>query len=176
MDNLSKATIGGGCFWCIEAIFERLPGVHDVVSGYAGGETKNPTYRDVCDGTTGHAEVCQIHFDPEVISYEKILEVFWLAHDPTTLNRQGNDIGTQYRSVIYPHDDAQKDAAEKSKAAVSKNFKDPIITEISPLPKFHKAEDYHQDYFAQNPNQGYCNAIIAPKLQHLLDTGTLPGK
>ena len=175
-DKLSKATLGGGCFWCLEAIFEHLPGVLNVISGYAGGKTVNPTYREVCEGTTGHAEVCQIHFDPNVVSFERILEVFWLAHDPTTLNRQGNDVGTQYRSVIYTHDETQKEAAEKSKADAGKNFNTPIITEISTLPKFYKAEDYHQDYFALNPNQGYCNAIIGPKLKHLLEKGVLPPK
>ena len=176
IDKTSKVTLGGGCFWCLEAIFGHLPGVLNVISGYAGGVAEKPTYREVCEGTTGHAEVCQIHFDPNMVSFERILEVFWLAHDPTTLNRQGNDVGTQYRSVIYTHDDVQKDAAEKSKADAGKNFNDQIITEISPLPKFYKAEDYHQDYFALNPNQGYCNAIIAPKLKHLLEIGELPRK
>lgn len=176
MEKLSTATLGGGCFWCVEAVYERLPGVHKVVSGYAGGKVENPTYREVCDGTTGHAEVCQIHYDPKVISYEKILEVFWLAHNPTTLNRQGNDAGTQYRSVIFFHDDAQKIAAAKSMAAAAKEFEDPIVTEISALPKFFEAEQYHQDYFLLNPNQGYCNAIIAPKLRELLRTGILPRK
>ena len=176
MEKLSTATLGGGCFWCVEAVFEQLPGVHNVVSGYAGGKTDNPTYREVCEGTTGHAEVCQIHFDAKVISYEKILEVFWLAHDPTTLNRQGNDVGTQYRSVIYYHDAVQQTAATKAKAAAGKDFRDPIVTEISPLPKFYEAEQYHQDYFLLNPNQGYCNAIIAPKLRKLLQDGVISDK
>jgi peptide-methionine (S)-S-oxide reductase len=158
------ATLGGGCFWCTEAIYQMLPGVKSVVSGYAGGKTENPTYKQVCEGDTGHAEVIQIEFDPAVISYEKILETFWEAHDPTTLNRQGADTGTQYRSVIFYHSDAQKAAAEKSKAAAQKDFIQPIVTEISPLPKFYKAEGYHQDYYRNNPSQGYCRAVIKPKV------------
>jgi len=158
------ATLGGGCFWCTEAIYQMLPGVKSVVSGYAGGKTENPTYKQVCEGNTGHAEVIQIEFDPGVISYEKILETFWEAHDPTTLNRQGADTGTQYRSVIFYHSEAQKAAAEKSKAAAQKDFIQPIVTEISPLPKFYKAEGYHQDYYRNNPSQGYCRMVIKPKV------------
>jgi peptide-methionine (S)-S-oxide reductase len=158
------ATLGGGCFWCTEALYQMLPGVKSVVSGYAGGKTENPTYKQVCEGDTGHAEVIQIEFDPGVISYEKILETFWEAHDPTTLNRQGADTGTQYRSVIFYHSEAQKAAAEKSKAAAQKDFSQPIVTEISPLPKFYKAEGYHQDYYRNNPSQGYCRMVIKPKV------------
>lgn len=161
------ATIGGGCFWCLEAVFERLPGVKSVTSGYAGGQTEFPTYEQVCAHGTGHAEVVQIGFDPAKISFEKLLETFWECHDPTTLNRQGNDVGDQYRSVIYYHNDAQKVVAEKSKASAVKNFSKPIVTEIAPLKKFYKAEGYHQDYFRLNPNAGYCRMIIKPKLDKL---------
>ena len=145
------ATFGGGCFWCMEAVFERLPGVKSVTSGFAGGHTANPTYEQVCTGTTGHAEVTQIEFYPAKISYEKLLDVFWQAHDPTTLNRQGADEGTQYRSIILYHSEAQKLAAEKSKAAAQKNFKHPIVTEIVPFMKFYPAEDYHQEYYDKIP-------------------------
>lgn len=163
--NLQKATLGGGCFWCTEAVFQMLPGVKSVVSGYAGGKTENPTYRQVCDGGTGHAEVIQVTFDPAVVSYEKILDTFWEAHDPTTLNAQGPDEGTQYRSIILYSDPAQKAAAEKSKAAAQAKFAKPIVTEIVPLTKFYAAEGYHQDYFRNNPNQGYCKVMIAPKVK-----------
>lgn len=159
------ATVGGGCFWCTEALFQMLPGVKSVVSGYSGGRTDNPTYKDICRGDTGHAEVIQIEFDPAKLSYEKVIETFWEAHDPTTLNRQGNDVGTQYRSIILYHTDAQKIAAEKSRVAAQKNFSDPIVTEIVPLTKFYKAEDYHQDYYRQNSQQGYCRAVIRPKIE-----------
>jgi peptide-methionine (S)-S-oxide reductase len=161
------ATFGGGCFWCMDAVFERLPGVKSVTSGFAGGRTASPTYPEVCTGTTGHAEVTQIEFDPAKISYEKLLEVFWQAHDPTTLNRQGADEGTQYRSLILYHGAAQKLAAEKSKAAAQKNFKHPIVTEIAPLTKFYPAEDYHQAYYDHNASAPYCRAVIAPKLEKL---------
>lgn len=161
------ATFGGGCFWCTEAVFETFDGVKSVVSGYAGGATPNPTYREVCSGTTGHAEVIQMEFDPAKISYEKLLDIFWEAHDPTTLNRQGADEGTQYRSVIYYHDETQKKAAEKSKAAAQARFKNAIVTEIAALPKFYPAEAYHQDYFRRNPNAPYCAVVISPKLQKL---------
>ena len=161
------ATFGGGCFWCMEAVFQRIPGVVSVASGYAGGKTENPTYKQVCTGETGHAEVIQIEFDHAKTSYEKLLETFWEAHDPTTLNRQGHDVGDQYRSVIFYHNDAQKAAAEKSKAAAAKNFSDPIVTQIVPLKKFFKAEGYHQDYFRTNPNAGYCRMVIKPKLDKL---------
>ncbi len=167
MDHMEKATFGAGCFWCVEAVFERLDGVQSVVAGYAGGTTPNPSYEQVCTGTTGHAEVAQITYDPKKISYEKLLEVFWDAHDPTTMNRQGADHGTQYRSVIFTHDDKQKAAAEKSRSEAGKNFKDPIVTEIKPLTVFYEAENYHQDYFKNNPNAPYCRFVIKPKLEKL---------
>lgn len=161
------ATFGGGCFWCMEAVYERLPGVVAVASGYAGGRTDNPTYHQVCGGDTGHAEVTQIEFDPAKTSYGKLLEVFWQAHDPTTLNRQGADEGTQYRSIILFHDEKQKLLAEKSKLAAQTGFQRPIVTEIVPFKKFFKAEDYHQGYFDANANAPYCRAVIAPKLEKL---------
>ena len=160
------ATFGSGCFWCTEAIFQRLNGVQTVVSGYSGGATKNPAYKDVCHGTTGHAEVCQITFDPSAISYEELLEVFWQTHDPTTLNQQGKDIGTQYRSVVFYHDETQRKVAEQYKAQLDKSgtFPSPIVTEISPMTEFYKAEDYHQDYFNENTLQPYCAFVIRPKV------------
>lgn len=163
----AKATFGGGCFWCTEAVFETEPGVLSVTSGYAGGHTRNPDYREVCTGETGHAEVIQIEYDPAVISYERLLEIFWKAHDPTTLNRQGADVGTQYRSIILYHDEAQRAAAEKSKQAAQAAFARPIVTEIVPLTTFYPAEEYHQDYFRKNPNAAYCRVVIAPKLHKL---------
>src|SRR5262249_54305445 len=166
-NSTELATFGGGCFWCIEAIFERLDGVKAVTSGYAGGTTEQPNYEEVCTGLTGHAEVAQIEYDPQKISYDKLLEIFWEAHDPTTLNRQGADVGTQYRSVIFYHNDAQRQAAEKSKAAAAKQFDHPIVTEIKPLTKFYKAENYHQDYFRNHSNAPYCNYVIRPKLEKL---------
>ena len=159
------ATLGGGCFWCTEAVYQMLPGVKSVTSGYAGGTKENPTYKEVCTGTTGHAEVIQVEFDPKQVSYEKVLETFWEVHDPTTLNRQGGDTGTQYRSIILYSNEAQKQAAEKSKAEAQKDFKSPIVTEIVPLTKFYKAEGYHQDYYRQNGNQGYCRMVIRPKVE-----------
>jgi peptide-methionine (S)-S-oxide reductase len=161
------ATLGGGCFWCVEAVFERFKGVTSVVSGYAGGTTPNPTYKAICNGDTGHAEVVQVHFDPTIIYYDQILQIFWEAHDPTTLNRQGGDDGTQYRSVIFTHNDQQKIIAEKSKQSAAKSFTKPIVTEILPLPTFYPAEEYHQDYFRRNPNQPYCAVVISPKLKKL---------
>jgi peptide-methionine (S)-S-oxide reductase len=161
------ATLGGGCFWCVEAVYERLPGVIAVTSGFAGGRTENPTYQDVCAGDTGHAEVTQIEFDPAKLSYAKLLEVFWQVHDPTTLNRQGADEGTQYRSIILYHDEKQKLIAEKSKLEAQKDFHNPIVTEIVPLKKFYKAEDYHQGYYDNNSGQAYCRAVITPKLEKL---------
>jgi peptide-methionine (S)-S-oxide reductase len=161
------ATLGGGCFWCMEAVFERLPGVISVTSGYAGGLTPNPSYKDVCAGDTGHAEVVQIEFDPAQVSFEKLLAVFWEAHDPTTLNRQGADVGPQYRSVIFYQNEAQRLAAEKSKAAAAKNFSNPIVTQILPLTNFYKAEGYHQDYYRNNKNAPYCRSVIRPKLEKL---------
>jgi peptide-methionine (S)-S-oxide reductase len=159
------ATLGGGCFWCTEAVFQMLPGVKSVTSGYAGGTKENPTYKEVCAGTTGHAEVNQIEYDPKVISFEKLLETFWEAHDPTTLNSQGNDHGTQYRSIILYSSEAQRTAAEKSRAAAQKVLGRPIVTEIVPLKKFYKAEGYHQDYYRDNPNQPYCRMVIRPKVE-----------
>lgn len=164
---MEKATFGGGCFWCVEAVYERLPGVQSVVSGYAGGTKPNPTYEEVCTGKTGHAEVAQITFDPTKISYDQLLEMFWQAHDPTTLNRQGADVGTQYRSVIFYHDEKQKAAAEKSKAAAQKAFDDPMVTEIVPLKQFYPAENYHQEYYRNHQNAPYCTFIIKPKLKKL---------
>jgi peptide-methionine (S)-S-oxide reductase len=163
-NKLETATVGGGCFWCTEALFTRLPGVKGVTSGFAGGKTAYPTYEQVCSGRTGHAEVIQVSYDPKEVSYEKILETFWIAHDPTTLNRQGADTGTQYRSIILYNSPEQKAAAEKSKAAAQKNFKDPIVTEIAPLTSYYKAEDYHQEYFKTHPNAPYCQSVIAPKV------------
>jgi peptide-methionine (S)-S-oxide reductase len=168
------ATIGGGCFWCTEAVLERVPGVLKAVSGYAGGTVTNPTYEDVCTGRTGHAEVIQVEFDPTVVSYEKILEVFFEAHDPTTLNRQGADEGTQYRSVIFYHDEAQHVAAGRAKLAAQAHWPDPIVTEIAPLTKFYPAEKYHQDYFKNNPNQNYCSFVIKPKVKKLESKGVIP--
>jgi peptide-methionine (S)-S-oxide reductase len=161
------ADLGGGCFWCMAAVFERLPGVISVTSGFAGGTTENPTYEQVCTETTGHAEVTEIVFDPAKISYARLLEVFWQAHDPTTLNRQGADEGTSYRSIILYRDEKQKLEAEKSKLAAQADFKHPIVTEIVPLKKFYKAEDYHQQYFDNNSNAPYCQVVIAPKLEKL---------
>ncbi len=160
------ATFGSGCFWCTEAVFERLDGVNRVISGYSGGHVRNPTYKEVTTGKTGHAEVCQIFYDPMIISYEELLDVFWHTHDPSTLNRQGNDQGPQYRSAIYYHSEEQKRMAEESKKAmqISGTFSDPIVTEITEFTDFYKAEDYHQDYFKNNPNQPYCTFIIKPKV------------
>jgi peptide-methionine (S)-S-oxide reductase len=166
-DNFKKATFGSGCFWCTEAVFERVEGVHSVVSGYAGGDIENPTYEQICSGSTGHAEVTQITYDPGITTYDELLQIFWRTHDPTTLNRQGNDVGSQYRSVIFSHDDEQKHLAERYKEDLNASgaWKDPIVTEIVPLTVFYKAEDYHQNYYENNPNQGYCAFIIAPKLE-----------
>jgi peptide-methionine (S)-S-oxide reductase len=164
-NRTETATLGGGCFWCTEALFQMLPGVKSVTSGYAGGTKENPTYKEVCSGDTGHAEVIQIAFDPQAVSYEKLLETFWEAHDPTTLNRQGADTGTQYRSIILYNNEAQRIAAEKSKAEAQKHFSSPIVTEIVPLRKFFKAEGYHQDYYRSNPDQPYCRMVIQPKVE-----------
>jgi peptide-methionine (S)-S-oxide reductase len=165
--KLNVATFGSGCFWCSEAIFERVKGVTTVVSGYTGGNIPNPTYEAVCSGKTGHAEVIQITYDPKIVSYDELLEIFWKTHDPTTLNRQGADIGTQYRSVIFYNDEDQKNKAENYKSELTKAsiWKDPIVTEISPLKKFYPAEKYHQDYYEQNSNQGYCSFVITPKIE-----------
>ena len=161
------ATLGGGCFWCLEAVYKDLRGVRSVMSGYAGGHVANPGYHAVCSGTTGHAEVCQIKFDPSVLSFKDVLEVFFKTHDPTTLNRQGNDKGTQYRSVIFYHSPEQKALAEKLKKELdeAKAWDKPIVTEITEFKKFWKAEDYHQNYFRNNPGQGYCAYVIAPKME-----------
>ncbi len=169
--NMSKevATLGGGCFWCTEAIFNELIGVEKVESGYSGGKVVNPTYEDVCAGTTGHAEVVQITFDPKIISYRDLLQVFFTLHDPTTLNRQGADVGTQYRSVIFHNGDAQRKIAEDviREVDASKVWKRPIVTEVVPFKAFYKAEDYHQDYFEKNPRASYCQAVIEPKIVKL---------
>jgi len=164
-NKTETATFGGGCYWCTEAIFQMMPGVKSVTSGFAGGTAVNPSYEEVCAGTTGHAEVIHIEYDPAVITYEKLLETFWEAHDPTTLDRQGADVGTQYRSIILYNDDAQKAAAEKSKAETQKHFKQRIVTEIVPLKKFYPAKLDHQNYYRTHPNQGYCRAVIRPKVE-----------
>jgi peptide-methionine (S)-S-oxide reductase len=167
MEGLQKATFGAGCFWCVEAVFERLDGVQSVVAGYAGGSKANPTYEEVCSGLTGHAEVAQITFDPKKISYARLLEVFWEAHDPTTMNRQGADVGNQYRSVIFYSNDEQRKTAEQSKQEAQKSYQDPVVTDIKPLIDFYVAENYHQDYFRNNPNAPYCRFVIKPKLDKL---------
>jgi peptide-methionine (S)-S-oxide reductase len=164
--KLQTATLAGGCFWCLEAVFDELKGVESVESGYAGGHVQNPSYRAVCTGTTGHAEAVQIVFDPQVISYEDILRIFFSVHDPTTLNRQGADVGTQYRSAIFYHDETQKAAAEKIIKEITESgiWERPLVTEVSPMTDFYRAEDYHQEYFVNNPYQPYCMAIISPKV------------
>ena len=163
---METATLAAGCFWCVEAIFDDLKGVEDVVSGYSGGHTQNPTYQQVCSESTGHAEVIQIRFDPEMISFKELLQVFFTVHDPTTLNRQGNDIGTSYRSAIFYHSDEQRRVAEEVIAEFKAEgvYDDPIVTEVKAFDKFWPAEDYHQEYFANNPNQPYCSAVVAPKV------------
>jgi len=168
-NKLDTTTLGAGCFWCIEAVFQNLKGVQSVVSGYTGGQVENPTYEQICTGTTGHAEVAQIIFDPAVISFEDLLYVFWRTHDPTTLNRQGADVGTQYRSAIFYDREEQKEIAEKSKVKTDASdlWPDPIVTEISQLDKFYNAEEYHQDYYKLNPNQPYCRLVIDPKIRKL---------
>ncbi len=167
---MEKATLAGGCFWCTEAIFKRLKGVEDVVSGYSGGVRQDPTYEQVTAGATGHAEAIQIEFDPKIIPYEKILEIFFHLHDPTTLNRQGADEGTQYRSAIFYHNEVQRDTAEKVRDEVAEAgvWKDPIVTEIVPFENFYTAEEYHQNYYENNKNQGYCSYVIGPKIHKLL--------
>ena len=166
---MKQATLGGGCFWCVEAVFERLRGVSDVVSGYAGGHTSDPTYREVCNGTTGHAEVVQITYDPEDISYRDLLYVFFTTHNPTTRNQEGADVGPQYRSIILYHDDEQQATAEDVIEELEDEgvFDDPIVTEVEPLDTFYRAEEKHQDYYADNPHLPYCQAVIAPKVQKL---------
>jgi len=166
-EKLETATLAGGCFWCIEAVYNRIDGVKSTVSGFTGGHVKNPTYGDVVTGNSGHAEVVQIAFDPEILSYGELLSVFWQAHDPTTLNRQGADIGTQYRSAIYYHSSEQKKIAEASKKKYAVKFNSPIVTEITQAPEFYVAEDYHQEYYENNSKARYCRAVIAPKLEKL---------
>ena len=170
--NIEQATFGAGCFWCVEAVFEQLDGVIDVRSGYTGGTTENPTYEDICTGKTGHAEVIQIDFDPSLISYENLLDIFWKSHDPTTLNRQGADTGTQYRSAIFYHTEKQKETADNSKENVEKSdlYFDSIVTEITLLTKFYVAENDHQDYYRINQNAPYCQLVIKPKLDKLFKT------
>ncbi len=164
--NLQKATLGGGCFWCLEAVYQQVRGVVHVESGYTGGQTLNPDYDSVCTGKTGHAEVVQIEFDANVLTYQKILEIFFAIHDPTTLNRQGNDIGSQYRSVIYAHDKQQRLLAEEviKQLAAENIFDQPIVTELADLPTYYPAEDYHQNYFNNHPDQGYCAFVVSPKV------------
>lgn len=166
-EGLAVATFGSGCFWCTEAVFQNVEGVEKVESGYSGGKVKNPTYKEVCSGLTGHAEVIQVHYDAAKVSYEELLEIFWKTHDPTTLNRQGADEGTQYRSVVFYHNEEQKKLAEKYKAELDKSgaFDNPIVTEISPYTEFYKAEDYHQNYYNLNGNAPYCSYVIQPKLE-----------
>ena len=172
MDRKTEiATLANGYFWCTEAIFKRLKGVISVKPGYSGGTTENPDYEGVCSGETGHAEVIQIEFNPKIISFEKILDVFWHTHDPTTLNRQGNDVGTQYRSAIFYHNNTQKEKALKSKENLEKEgiYKDPVVTQIVPFTKFYEAEDYHKDYFDKNRDYPYCRFVINPKVQKLME-------
>jgi peptide-methionine (S)-S-oxide reductase len=166
MENLETATLAAGCFWCVEAVFDDLVGVEDVISGYSGGHTENPTYKEVCSETTGHAEVVQIKFNPEEISFNDILHVFFAVHDPTTLNRQGNDIGSSYRSAIFYHSEEQRKTAEEviNKLDDANIWEEPIVTEITEFTNFYPAEDYHQEYFSNNPNQPYCAAVVAPKV------------
>ena len=167
MNDLETITLGAGCFWCVEAVFQKLKGVESVVSGYSGGHIKNPAYREVCNGVTGHAEVIQIKFDPSLVSIAEILQVFWQTHDPTTLNRQGNDIGTQYRSAIFYHTEEQRQIAEQYKEELNKSkaFPEPIVTEITAITNFYRAEDHHQNYFNQNSDQGYCQFVVRPKVE-----------
>ncbi|MBV8693937.1 MAG: peptide-methionine (S)-S-oxide reductase MsrA [Chloroflexi bacterium] len=170
MSQFDTATLAGGCFWCLDATFKRLKGVTSVLSGYAASKVENPSYQQVCLGTTGAAEAIQITYDPSIISYEKLLEIFWHMHDPTTLNRQGHDVGTQYRSAIFYHNDQQKEVALASKAALEKSrvYKNPVVTEIVPFTNFYEAEDYHQDFYDTNPSHSYCRLVIDPKVQKLL--------
>jgi peptide-methionine (S)-S-oxide reductase len=166
MTQIQTATLAGGCFWCLEAVFDNLTGVTDVISGYTGGTTVNPTYQQVCTGNTNHAEVIQIQFDPAVITYKELLEVFFSIHDPTTLNRQGADVGRQYRSAVFYHTPEQRETTLQTMRELSeeKIWADPIVTEVVPLTVFYPAEDYHQEYFARNPGQGYCQMVVAPKV------------
>ncbi len=165
---MNKLVLGGGCFWCVEAVFSNVKGVFKAISGYAGGARKNPSYEQVCTGVSGHVEVVEISYEDEVITMDELLDIFWAIHDPTTLNRQGADAGTQYRSVIYYEDEVQKEIILDSIKKASLKFRDKIVTEVSPLPIFYVAESYHQNYFARNPDQGYCQVVIAPKLQKFM--------
>ena len=175
MKNSEYATLGGGCFWCIEAVYQRLDGIISVVPGYAGGQSKTTTYKEVCTGKTGHAEVARIHYNSDILTYEQILNVFWQAHDPTTLNRQGNDVGTQYRSVIFYHNDEQKKIAINSKEKANKSgyWANKIVTEVTKIFNYSDAEDYHNNYYDNNPNQPYCLFVIKPKLDKLIDDGII---
>ncbi len=170
-EKTARATVGGGCFWCVEAVYQTVPGILAVISGYAGGKVANPSYEEVSTGRSGHAEVVQIEYDPDKISYEEVIDLFWKAHDPTTLNRQGPDTGPQYRSIILYEDETQKMIAEKSKKAAQASFKDPIVTEIVPLKEFYLAEKYHQDFYEKNPDYPYSRAIIRPKLEKFEKSG-----
>ena len=169
MNNTEIATVGGGCFWCIEAVYQRIEGVISVIPGYAGGKSKTTTYKEVCTGKTGHAEVAKIEFNKDIISYKQLLNIFWQAHDPTTLNRQGNDVGTQYRSSIFYHNSTQKELAEKIKTTLQSKYNNKIVTEITPLEEFYIAEDYHQNYYNNNKNAPYCNFVIKPKIDKYLN-------
>lgn len=164
MGQTERATLGGGCFWCLEAVYQEIDGVVRVESGYMGGAVDQPAYKAVCSGTTGHAEVVDVHFDPEIVTYRALLEVFFAIHDPTTLNRQGNDVGTQYRSVVFFHTLEQEQTARAVIAEVAGHFTDPVVTQVAPAEKFWKAEDYHQNYFRDNPYQGYCLFVVSPKV------------
>ena len=164
VEKSHRATLGGGCFWCVEAVYQTVPGIVSVISGYAGGDLPEPTYEQVCSGRTGHAEVVRIEFDPAQISYEQVIDLFWKAHDPTTLNRQGADVGSQYRSIILYESEAERAVAEKSKQMAQAQFKDPIVTQIEPLKAFYPAEKYHQDFYNKNPDYPYSRAVIRPKL------------
>ncbi len=168
MATLEKALLGGGCFWCIEAVYNRVNGVHSAISGYAGGARPNPSYEQICSGATGHAEVVEITYDTEVISYEEILDIFWVIHNPTTLNQQGADRGTQYRSVIYYYNEQQKIEARESIQKAQESWDSPIVTELSAAPEFFEAEEYHQDYFTSHPTQGYCYAVVGPKVEKFM--------
>ncbi|MDD5161018.1 MAG: peptide-methionine (S)-S-oxide reductase MsrA [Sulfuricurvum sp.] len=169
MGCVEKALVGGGCFWCIEAVYNRVDGVCSAISGYAGGTRKSPSYEQVCSGATGHAEVVEITYDPAIISYEEILDIFWSIHNPTTLNAQGADRGTQYRSVIYYYNEEQKAKALLSIQKIQKEWDDPIVTELSSAPEFYPAESYHQNYYTEHPTQGYCSVVIAPKIDKFMN-------
>lgn len=173
LSEVELATLGAGCFWCVEAVFEALDGVESVISGYMGGETLNPTYESICSGLTGHAEVVQIHFKPKVITYKALLKRFWIAHDPTTLNRQGADVGTQYRSAIFTHSEEQAEVAEASMTEASNLFAESIVTQIAPADTFYPAENYHQDFYLNNERHPYCQMVIRPKLKKLDGDGAM---